>query len=205
MSPAHQLPPEHRPERLPASAGPVLLGLARSVISEALGQTAALLPPDVNWLREPVASFVTLNQRDALRGCIGSLSAHRPLAEDIRANALAAAFHDPRFPPVSAAEWLSVQVEVSVLSPLERLTVRSEVDLITQIQPGRHGLLLRYGSYQGTFLPQVWEELPDPKQFLSQLKRKAGLPSDFWSLDLEVYRYHVEKWREPQAPAGKAT
>lgn len=204
MNHAHQTSQEHRPGQLPTSAGPVLLGLARTAITEALGQTVAPIP-DVNWLREPAASFVTLNQRGVLRGCIGSLIAHRPLGEDIRANALAAAFHDPRFPPVSAAEWLSVQVEVSVLSPLEQLTVRSEVDLITQIQPGRHGLLLRYGAYQGTFLPQVWEELPDPKQFLSQLKRKAGLPSDFWSLDLEVYRYHVEKWREPQAPAGKAT
>jgi AmmeMemoRadiSam system protein A len=195
---------EHRLGQLPENAGPVLLGLARTAITEALGQTVAPAPA-ANWLRDSAASFVTLNQQGVLRGCIGSLIAHRPLGEDIRANALAAAFHDPRFPPVSAAEWLSVQVEVSVLSPLERLTVRSEVDLITQIQPGRHGLLLRYGAYQGTFLPQVWEELPDPKQFLSQLKRKAGLPPDFWSPDLEVYRYHVEKWREPQAPAGKAT
>ncbi|MBU2848959.1 AmmeMemoRadiSam system protein A [Acidithiobacillus ferriphilus] len=204
MKHAHQTSQEDHPGQLPANAGPVLLGLARTAITEALGQTAAPVPA-ANWLRDPAASFVTLNQRGALRGCIGSLIAHRPLDEDIRANALAAAFHDPRFPPVSAAEWLGVQVEVSVLSPLERLAVRREVDLITQIQPGRHGLLLRYGTYQGTFLPQVWEELPDPKQFLSQLKRKAGLPSDFWSLELEVYRYHVEKWREPQAPAGKAT
>ncbi|MEY2334216.1 AmmeMemoRadiSam system protein A [Acidithiobacillus ferrianus] len=205
MSPAHQLPQEHRPERLPASAGPVLLGLARSVISEALGQTAALLPPDVNWLREPAASFVTLNQRDALRGCIGSLNAHRPLAEDIHANALAAAFHDPRFPPLNAAEWLAVQVEVSVLSPLERLAAQSEVDLIARIQPGRHGLVLCYGAHQGTFLPQVWEALPEPREFLRQLKRKAGLPPDFWSLEIEVYCYHVQKWCEPQPPAGEAT
>lgn len=195
---------EHRPGQLPENAGPVLLDLARAAIAEALGQTEVPVPA-ANWLRDPAASFVTLNQRGVLRGCIGSLIAHRPLGEDIRANALAAAFHDPRFPPVSAAEWPSVRVEVSVLSPLERLTVRSEVDLIAQIQPGRDGLILRYGAYQGTFLPQVWEELPDPRQFLSQLKRKAGLPSDFWSLDLEVYRYHVEKWREPQAPAEKAT
>ncbi len=204
MNHTQQTSQEHRPGQLPASAGPVLLGLARTAITEALGQTATPIP-EANWLREPAASFVTLNQRGALRGCIGSLSAHRPLAEDIRANALAAAFHDPRFPPLGAGEWLAVQVEVSVLSPLERLAVSSEVDLITQIQPGRHGLVLRYGSYQGTFLPQVWEELPEPKQFLRQLKRKAGLPPDFWSLELEVYRYHVQKWREPQAPAGKAT
>ncbi|OYV73128.1 MAG: AmmeMemoRadiSam system protein A, partial [Acidithiobacillus ferrivorans] len=131
---------EHRPGQLPENAGPVLLGLARTAITEALGQTVAPAPA-ANWLRDPAASFVTLNQRGVLRGCIGSLIAHRPLGEDIRANTLAAAFHDPRFPPVSEAEWLSVQVEVSVLSPLERLTVRSEVDLITQIQPGRHGLL----------------------------------------------------------------
>lgn len=204
MSHTQQSSQEQHPGQLPESAGPVLLGLARTAIGEALGQTATPAPA-ANWLRDPAASFVTLNQRGVLRGCIGSLIAHRPLGEDIRANALAAAFHDPRFPPVSAAEWLGVQVEVSVLSPLERLTVRSEADLITQIQPGRHGLLLRYGAYQGTFLPQVWEELPEPKQFLSHLKRKAGLPADFWSLDLEVYRYHVEKWREAQAPAGKAT
>jgi len=204
MSDMQQTSREHRPGQLPENAGPVLLELARTSIAAALGQTTAPVPV-ANWLREPAASFVTLNQRGALRGCIGSLIAHRPLDEDIRANALAAAFHDPRFPPVSATEWLSVRVEVSVLSPLERLTVRSEVDLIAQIQPGRHGLLLRYGAYQGTFLPQVWEELPEPEQFLRQLKRKAGLPPDFWSLELEVYRYHVEKWREPQAPAGKAT
>ncbi len=204
MSHTRQSAQEHRPGQLPENAGPALLGLARAAIAEALGQTVASTPA-ADWLRDPGASFVTLKQRGVLRGCIGSLVAHRPLGEDIRANALAAAFHDPRFPPVSAAEWPGVQVEVSVLSPLERLVVRSEADLITQIQPGRDGLLLRYGAYQGTFLPQVWEELPDPGQFLSQLKRKAGLPSDFWSPELEVYRYHVEKWREPQAPAEKAT
>lgn len=204
MNHTQQSSQEQRPGQLPENAGPVLLELARTAIGEALGQTTAPAPA-ADWLRDPAASFVTLNQRGALRGCIGSLVAHRPLGEDIRANALAAAFHDPRFPPVSAAEWLDVQVEVSVLSPLERLTVRSEVELIAQIQPGRHGLLLRYGAYQGTFLPQVWEELPDPRRFLSHLKRKAGLPADFWSPDLEVYRYHVEKWREPQAPAGEAT
>ncbi|WP_308389132.1 AmmeMemoRadiSam system protein A [Acidithiobacillus sp. AMEEHan] len=194
---------EHRPAQLPENAGPVLLGLARTAISEALGQAGAPAPA-ASWLRDPAASFVTLNQQGVLRGCIGSLIAHRSLGEDIRANALAAAFHDPRFPPLSAAEWHGVQVEVSVLSPLERLTAGSEVDLIAQIQPGKHGLLLRYGAYQGTFLPQVWEELPEPRQFLRQLKRKAGLAPDFWSPDLEVYRYHVQKWREPQAFAGKA-
>lgn len=138
------------------------------------------------------ATFVTLLLDGHLRGCIGTLEAHRPLAEDIAANAYAAAFRDPRFPPVTRAEADRLEIHLSLLTPSEPLSFSSEQQLLDQLQPGTDGLILEEGAHRGTFLPSVWESLPEPRQFLRHLKLKAGLPEDYWSDTLTVSRYHCE-------------
>ena len=177
--------------------GSALLALARSAIANHFGSHAAPaeLPP-LPELTQPGATFVTLTQNGALRGCIGSLQAHRPLADDVAANAVAAAFRDPRFAPLTAEELARTRVEVSLLSPAKALVFRDEADALAQLQPGVDGLILSYGAHRATFLPQVWENLPDRHQFLAHLKQKAGLPADFWSPQLVLERYHVRKWKE---------
>jgi hypothetical protein len=131
-----------------------------------------------------------------LRGCIGSLLAHRPLGEDVAANAQSAAFHDPRFPPLTRDELGEIDIEVSVLSTPEPLFPPDEAALKIQLRPGVDGLILEYGPHRSTFLPQVWEQLPDPGQFLAHLKQKGGLPADFWHKDVRVSRYTVQSFAE---------
>jgi AmmeMemoRadiSam system protein A len=178
---------------MPEERGSILLAIARESIE--LGDLA---PPVVAWeeawLREPGASFVTLRLDEELRGCIGTIDAHRPLGQDVAWNARAAAYRDPRFPPVSAAERERLQVEVSVLSPREPLPVASESDALAKLRPGIDGIALEYGTMSATFLPQVWESLPDPDAFLEHLRRKAGLPARFWHADVRLSRYTVEKF-----------
>ncbi|MDH4134516.1 MAG: AmmeMemoRadiSam system protein A [Gammaproteobacteria bacterium] len=175
--------------------GSILLGLARNAIAESLGETVGI-PASAAWLDEPGATFVTLTLQGELRGCIGTLLAERPLREDVTANARAAAFRDPRFPPVTPREYRELAVEVSLLSPLEPVLFESESHLLSQLRPGEDGVLLEHGWQRGTFLPQVWEQLPEPGQFIARLKQKAGLPDNFWSQDIKVSRYTVNKWRE---------
>ncbi len=179
----------------PLSRGRLLTALARAVIARRFGLTAAALPHP-GWLDAPGAAFVTLTLNGALRGCIGSLEAHRGLAADIEANAQAAAFADPRFPPLGRDELDKVRVEVSILSPPEPFRVRDEADALARLRPGIDGVILSQGIHRATFLPQVWEVLPEPRDFLAQLKRKAGLPADFWAPDLRLMRYRVEKHAE---------
>ncbi|MCG8668896.1 MAG: AmmeMemoRadiSam system protein A [Pseudomonadales bacterium] len=138
------------------------------------------------------ASFVTLHLAGQLRGCIGSLQAYRPLAQDVADNAFAAAFRDPRFPPVSAGEAAQLHFHISVLSETSPMSFKDEQDLLSQIRPEIDGLVLEDGFNRGTFLPSVWEQLPDKRDFLNQLKRKAGLPPDYWSNKLAISRYTVE-------------
>jgi len=176
--------------------GPTLLALARRAIGETFGEPAAE-PERGHWLDEPGATFVTLMRQDELRGCIGSLIAERPLRVDVTDNARSAAFRDPRFRPLTHEEFFSITVEVSLLSALEPMTFNSETDLLEQLRPGIDGVLLEHGRQRGTFLPQVWEQLPEPGIFLAHLKRKAGLPADYWASGLSVSRYTVSKWREP--------
>ena len=178
--------------------GEILLPIARGAISAALGQPLGAWE-EAPWLHEHGASFVTLTQRGELRGCIGTLEAHRPLLEDVTANALAAAFRDPRFPPLQASEFPYTRVEVSLLSPAEEIRFESEQDALEQLRPEVDGVIFEYGYYRSTFLPQVWEQLPDPETFLAQLKRKAGLSASFWSEGVRLSRYTVEKWTEPMA------
>ncbi|MEY6432147.1 AmmeMemoRadiSam system protein A [Thioalkalicoccus limnaeus] len=148
-------------------------------------------------LRAHRASFVTLTSDGRLRGCIGSLRATRPLGRDVARNAYAAAFEDPRFPPLAEAEFAWLEVQVSVLSPPQPMTFGSRRELLAQIRPGIDGLILEAGNRQGTFLPSVWEQLNDREQFLEHLIRKAGLPPGYWSEQLTVSRYTTESFARP--------
>ncbi|MGD9164848.1 MAG: AmmeMemoRadiSam system protein A [Chromatiales bacterium] len=145
-------------------------------------------------LRAVRASFVTLNHSGMLRGCIGHLEATLPLVEDVAENAFSAAFRDPRFPALTDAEYAGLELHISVLTPAEPLACDSERDLLRQMRPYRDGLILSEGLRRGTFLPSVWEQLPDPRDFLLHLKRKAGLPDEYWSPSLQVYRYETESF-----------
>lgn len=181
----------------PQNAGEFLLPLARAAIARELGQSHSATA-ETPWLREPGACFITLTQDEKLRGCIGTLRAHRPLADDVRANAVAAAFRDPRFKPLSAGEFEAVEVELSLLSPLEPMSFTSEQDALAQLRVGRDGVVFEYGYHSSTFLPQVWEELSEPAEFMAHLKYKAGLPPDFWDSGVKLMRYTVFKWRESE-------
>jgi AmmeMemoRadiSam system protein A len=177
------------------SRGSTLLAHARSAIAHRLGVTS-VPKPHAPFLDDPGATFVTIRVEGELRGCVGSLQPRRPLGEDVRANAQAAAFDDPRFPPLARAEYDALEVEVSVLSHSAPISVASERELHAQLRPGIDGVTLQCGGRRATFLPQVWESLPDPRDFLGHLKRKAGLPVDFWSDELAISRYTVEKFTE---------
>ncbi len=145
-------------------------------------------------LQQKQATFVTLNIEGNLRGCIGTLEAYRPLVEDIAHNAYAAAFSDPRFPPLEPAEYEQLDYHISVLSDTSPMQFDSEADLLSQIRPGIDGLVLEDNGYRGTFLPSVWEQLPTREAFLAHLKQKAGLPASYWSDTLKVSRYTVESF-----------
>jgi len=175
--------------------GPVLLDLARGSLLEALHLGRGADHPEL-WLDDPGACFVTLRRLGELRGCVGSIHAYRPLREDVWSNARAAAFSDNRFPPLDADEMPEIRLEVSLLTPPEPVEVSDEADACRILRPGVDGVILEWGDHRGTFLPQVWEQLPDPHDFLAQLKRKAGLPPGFWAEDVELWRYAVEKWEE---------
>ena len=170
--------------------GNALLVSARNAIAAHFG-----LPPDPVTpppeLAEPGASFVTLTQNGRLRGCIGSLEAQRPLATDVAENAFAAAFRDPRFPPLSQEELARTRVEVSLLTPAKPFPVSGEEDALARLQPGIDGLILSFGRQRATFLPQVWAQLPDADDFVAALLHKAGLGEGFWAEDLTLARYEV--------------
>lgn len=173
----------------------VLLDLAWGSIRQGL---VAVAPSPVDpadypeALRAPGACFVTLHRLGALRGCIGHLTACQPLVVDVAENAYAAAFRDPRFKPLQPAELDGLALDISVLTAPEPLRFRDEADLIAQLRPGLDGLILEEGGARGTFLPAVWESLPEPRHFLAELKCKAGLPSNHWSRHIKVSRYRTE-------------
>jgi len=180
--------------------GRSLLSIARNAIAVELRLATGTLSDRTQAehpaLAVPGATFVTLLRHGALRGCIGSLEARCSLAADVSANAVAAAFADPRFPRLSAAEFNDTSIEVSLLSSPEAIPVTSEPALLAELRPGVDGVVLEYEDRRATFLPQVWDSLREPASFLGELKRKAGLAVDFWSPALQVSRYRVTKWRE---------
>ena len=175
--------------------GKILLPIARAAISRALGVPRAA-DETAPWLTLHGACFVTLTQDGELRGCIGTLQAHQPLLADVKSNAVSAAIHDPRFMPLSAEELDITAVEISLLSPTTEMDVRDEADALAQMRPNVDGIVFEFGRYRSTFLPQVWEDLAQPRQFLAMLRRKAGLPEDFWEEGVKLSRYTVTKWSE---------
>ena len=177
--------------------GKILLPIARAAISCALG-VPCTADESAPWLAEPGACFVTLTQSGQLRGCIGTLQAHRPLLDDVKNNAVFAALRDPRFPPLSVTELDITTIEISLLSPTQAMEFLSEADALAQLRPGVDGVVFEFGGYRSTFLPQVWESLPQPQQFMAHLKRKAGLPDDFWAEGIKLSRYTVTKWSESE-------
>jgi AmmeMemoRadiSam system protein A len=183
--------------------GERLVELARDAIRHALGQPAPARP-DGPWFAAPAATFVTVTRAGALHGCIGSITPRRPLAEDVERNALAAAFADPRSEPFRAAWLPEMGVEVTLLSPLERLAFTDEADARRRIVPFVDGLVLSHEHARGTFLPQVWDSLPTVEAFLGELKHKAGLPRDFWAPGVEIHRFRVQKWGDRRAGRGAA-
>ena len=185
--------------------GTILLTLARNAIAARFGQPAAPVAVDLPELQKMRASFVTLMQRGELRGCIGTLEAHRALGVDVRANAVAAAFRDPRFAPLTAGEFTATAIEVSVLGRSEPLPTVDERDALARLRPGVDGVILACGHRRATFLPQVWEQLPDPREFLAALKRKAGLSDDFWDARVTLARYAVVKYAERAPRAAGVT
>jgi AmmeMemoRadiSam system protein A len=187
--------------------GQLLVRLARQTISKKLGRQTQV-PDDLETAlasdiyQQHHGTFVTLKKKGQLRGCIGSLAAYEPIADGIRQNAVNAAFRDPRFRPLSDAELDEIQVEISILSDPKPLAYTDSEDLIKKLRVHVDGVILRKGSASATFLPQVWEQLPDPRQFLSQLCLKAGLTKDAWIKSKpEISTYQVEYFEEPQVPA----
>jgi AmmeMemoRadiSam system protein A len=176
--------------------GHTLIPIARAAIYDAFGRLYNETTEDFPWLQEKGASFVTLTQNQKLRGCIGTLEAHRPLLLDVKANAQAAAFRDPRFSPLTVAELDYTEIEISLLSAMQVMTFSDEHDALTQLQPGIDGVVFEFGRYRSTFLPQVWEQLPDAGVFMAHLKHKAGLRPEFWDNEVKLYRYTVSKWKE---------
>ncbi len=187
-----------------AGHGQLLLGLARRSIEHGL---SAGTPPMVPLEAIPAdlqrhgATFVTLYRHGQLRGCIGNLEACQPLVCDVVQNAFSAAYSDPRFPRVEADELATLQLEISVLTPRQPVTFDSESRLLETLRPRVDGVVLEEGGHRATFLPAVWEQLPEPASFLRQLKLKAGLAPDYWSPTLKVYRYQTvslcERSRKP--------
>lgn len=184
--------------------GRILLPIARAAISLALGIPQAA-DESAPWLTEPGACFVTLTQNGELRGCIGSLTAHRSLLSDLKSNAVSAALHDSRFMPLSASELGITNIEISQLGPTQPMTFQDETDALSQLRPGVDGVIFEFGQYRSTFLPQVWEQLPQPRQFMAHLKRKAGLPDDFWDEGVKLSRYSVTKFSESERLLDSAT
>ncbi len=180
---------------LPNEDQQTLLRIAQESIQQGI-KTGQPLQPNLQDYSAPFqemrATFVTLHLKEKLRGCIGIIEAIRPLIIDVAANAYAAASRDPRFSPVQQEELDRLVISISILSPRESIEFSSEEDLIQKIRPGIDGLILRDKGQQGTFLPAVWKECPDPKEFLSHLKMKAGLPPLHWSETVTIERFTVE-------------
>ena len=175
--------------------GRATLAIAREAIARALELEHAAAVARMPELDQPAATFVTLKCNGDLRGCIGSVEARRALGDDVTHNARAAAYRDPRFHPVTPGELPRLDVEVSVLSPRVPLEAMSEAEALRKLRPGIDGICFEFHDLASTFLPQVWESLPEPAIFLAELRRKAGLAPNFWHPDVRLSRYTVEKYQ----------
>jgi hypothetical protein len=177
----------------------ILLKVARKSITDGCSLN---IHPKIDYTKYPKelqqhrATFVTLHKNNNLRGCIGSLQPTRPLIEDVAINAYSSAFNDYRFSQVIADELNQLVIDISILTPNKQLAVNSEAELLAKIRPNVDGLFITSAEYSATFLPSVWEELPDPKLFLAHLKQKAGMPSDAWPQDMNCYVYQTEIIKE---------
>lgn len=194
--------------KLNREQGARLVQIARESITRGLrapraerALDAALDTVDEGWLLEQAATFVTLRRAGELHGCMGSIEPRRRLYDDVHYNAAAAAFLDPRALPLSASNLHELRVEVSLLGPLEPITFTSEADALIQLRPRVDGVVLQHGYQRSTFLPQVWESLADPVEFMLHLKLKAGFPPDFWAPDIKLSRYALQKWSDDDLPA----
>ena len=187
-----------------SAAGPILRDLARASIVNGLAAGAPLVPAAQHRLPaligRPGASFVTLRRQGRLRGCIGSSIASRPLVEDVAVNAFNAAFRDPRFLPLRHDELNGLEISLALLTRPVPIACASEEELLGMLEPGRDGLILADRGKQGLFLPAVWHEIADPRQFLRQLKLKAGLPADHWSRELKAFRFRAVEAKPEPAP-----
>jgi uncharacterized protein len=188
-------------EKLTLAEQKILLRMAREAMERGVkGEELPLLDQSSLpvSLREEGSSFITLTVRGQLRGCIGSLDPYQSLAEDVREHAVAAALKDPRFPPVKEDELNEIQIEVSRLTHPIPLEYKDASDLLSKLHPYTDGVILREGLYRrATFLPQVWEKIPDPAEFLNNLCYKMGVKHDLWrSKHLDVMTYQVEEFHE---------
>jgi AmmeMemoRadiSam system protein A len=191
-------------QNLSPEQGQLLVKLARQILRERLGKqvpqseidslNAALMEP---CFQITCGTFVTLKIKGQLRGCIGNLTSNESLVTGIRRNAVNAAFHDPRFAPLSASELDRVEIEISILTEPKPLNYRDEGDLLKKLKPNIDGVTICLGHASATFLPQVWDQLPEPRDFLAHLCMKAGLAADAWkNRKLEVSTYQVQYFEE---------
>ena len=180
--------------------GESLLSVARSTIKNRLNNVEQ---PQINWkdlpekFQEHLGTFVTITIDDNLRGCIGHIIPRETVIEGIRENAINAAFRDPRFPPLTREEFEKIEIEISILTAPQELPYTDAEDLLNKLRPGVDGVILKKGYYEATFLPQVWDQLPDKEEFLSHLCLKAGLSHDSWRKEkLQVSTYQVQAFEE---------
>ncbi len=191
-------------QALSAADGATLAGLAVEAVRRRLtGEPPAVPAPTAPALRNPGASFVTLMRQERLLGCIGTLETDRPLYLDVMRNARHA-MTDPRLPPVTAADWPELSVEVSVLTTPEPLPVHSMSELVAVLRPGVDGLILDDSSRRATFLPAVWQSVPRPEEFVERLLVKGGWGEHRWPDELRVRRYSAEEYHDepPRPPIG---
>jgi AmmeMemoRadiSam system protein A len=189
-------------KKISEESGKILLKLARQTISKKLGRLKKEDPGlddaiEIPELKEKCGTFVTLTKNKDLRGCIGNLTAVASIVENVKQNALNSAFNDHRFSPLTEIELDEIDIEISILTKPEPLNHKDKNDLLETLRPHIDGVILKKGIYSATFLPQVWEQLPDKEDFLRHLSQKAGLPGNAWSdPDVEVLTYQVQYFEE---------
>jgi len=191
---------EQDPGELRAAERELLLDIACGSIQYGVRNSEPLAVESEDYpiaIQKNGASFVTLTIASRLRGCIGTLEAYRPLVCDVAINAYHAGFDDPRFSPLQTQELAQLELHISVLNPATPLICSSESELIKNLRPGIDGVIIQDGSHRGTFLPSVWDSLPDAADFIGHLKLKAGMPSDYWSPTIQVFRYTCQSFARP--------